>query len=116
MVFRASLTLSAASSDERMLKTLPVLFFLCTGGAAIAEATTEEITYMSCHVCHDAGGPATSIPVLKGRPYEELIVKLNTFIGAADTSTIMHRFVSGFSTADLENLARYISGLEGDVR
>jgi cytochrome c553 len=116
MDFRASLTVSAVSSDEKMLRTLPVLFFFCTGGAAIAQATTEEITYLSCRICHDAAGPATSIPVLKGRSYEELIEKLNTFIGEADVSTIMHRFASGFTAAELDNLARYISGLEGDVR
>lgn len=99
-----------------MLKSLSVVFVLSASGAAMAQSDMEDITYFSCHICHDAAGVENPIPVIRGQPYEDLLEKLNGFDAGPDNSTIMHRFVAGFSEAEIENMARFISNLESSSK
>lgn len=96
-----------------MLKSLTVCCCLCAGGAAFAQSSPAEITYVSCAVCHGDGQGEGAIPAIRGRPYKELLDYLTSRGGPSDSSTIMHRFTAGLTLPEMEGLARYISNLEG---
>jgi cytochrome c553 len=99
-----------------MVKGLAFGVLVCTSGMAFGQATTDQITYASCSVCHGNADTSGSIPAIRGLPYDRLMTSLAGFGAAGDTSTIMHKFVAGFTAAELESLARHVSGLEGGTR
>lgn len=98
-----------------MAKGLTLGVFVGTAGMALGQAAPDQITYLSCSVCH-GGDPSGSIPEIRGLPYDRLLSSLRGFDGASDSSTIMHRFVAGLTPAEIDSLARYVSGLEGGIR
>lgn len=99
-----------------MLKRLTSCLFLCAATGALAETTAEAVTFASCALCHGDGAGEGAIPAINGQPYEELRTKLHGFAGTEAEGTIMHRFVTGLTAEEIEDLARYVSGLEGPAR
>ena len=103
-----------------MFKSLISLAFLFAGAAAAAQSTTAEVTYLSCAVCHgDGQGEGQgddAIPAIRGRPHDVLLASLSGFAAEAGTATIMHRFIAALTPAEIDALARHISGLEGVAR
>ena len=89
---------------------------LCAGGAALAQSSPERITFASCAACHGDGTGPGAIPAILGEPYEDLVADLSAFAETADGTTIMHRFAVALSVPEIEALARYVSGLEGEAR
>ncbi len=96
-----------------MRKSVPVILLTMMGTAVFAQTGMVEITYISCHVCHDGRTEANEIPDIAGMSYETLRDKLMAYGQTGGNSTIMHRFVAGLSTAEIDSMARYISTLEG---
>lgn len=99
--------------QRKIGKKAALILFVALGPAA-AGAEGEQISYLSCQVCHGAAGTGSSIPTLQGRPYDELLTLLTSFATGTAQTTIMHRFMVGTTDADREGLARYISQGEGD--
>ena len=99
-----------------MFKSLISLAFLFAGAAAAAQSTTAEVTYLSCAVCHGEGQGDDAIPAIRGRPHDVLLASLSGFAAEAGTATIMHRFIAALTPAEIDALARHISGLEGVAR
>ena len=98
-----------------MYKGFILLAFLAVGGAAAAQDTPEQISYLSCQACHGSGEGEGAIPAIRGRPYADLIALLQSFTQPGNAPTIMHQFVVGFTDAEIESLAQYVSGLEGET-
>ncbi len=96
-----------------MFKNLILLGFLFMGAAAAAQSTTAEVTYLSCAVCHGDGQGDDAIPAIQGRPHDMLLASLSSFAAEGGTATIMHRFITALTPAEMDDLARHISGLEG---
>jgi len=92
-----------------MLRALTTFMFLFTGAAAIAQGVQDVIVFESCIICHGQAQTDHPIPPIAGRPRDELLARMSGFAGAAETSTIMHRFVVGLTPAEMENLADHIS-------
>lgn len=90
------------------------ILFLITGGAAHSQNAIAQISYESCTVCHGSNGDERAIPSIEGRSYETLLAALTRFSQAEGSSTIMHQFMPGFTSAEIEDLARYVSSLEGE--
>lgn len=74
-------------------------------------AGSEELTMVSCSMCHGSTGSEASIPTINGRDSQELLALMFSFASGDTTATIMHRFLLGMSNEELELLAAYISGL-----
>ena len=102
-----------AVADFSMFKGVTLFAFLAVSGAAAAQDTPEQITYISCRSCHGMGEGEGAIPAIRGRPYEDLVATLQSFTQQGGASTIMHQFMVGFSDAEIVSLARYVSGVEG---
>jgi len=97
-----------------MFKGMTFFAFFVLSGAASAQGTPEQISYVSCRSCHGSGEGEGAIPAIRGRPYEDLLTALQSF-SQPGPWTIMHQFVVGFSDTEIESLARYVSDLEGET-
>ena len=74
------------------------------GGAIIAA---------QCNGCHGFQGVSKGIvPGLKGRPAVYLAESMKEFKSDKRKGTIMNRIAKGYSDAELENVAKYYSGLK----
>ena len=114
MQMYATVSLVGTINDmQKMLKSLTLCFALCASGAAYAQPSAAEITYNSCAVCHGDGQGEGAIPAIRGQKYEALLGYMTSLGGPSDTSTIMHRFTAGLTVPEMEDLAQYISTLEG---
>lgn len=76
-----------------------------------ALASSEDVTMVSCSVCHGLTGSGASIPTINGRDSQELLALMLSFAAGDTSATIMHRFLAGMSSEELELLAVYISGM-----
>ena len=94
-----------------MVKIGTLLIGLGAAWPALAQSSPEAITYASCAVCHGSGGDR-AIPAIAGRPADEVQAELTKFAAGEAGSTIMHRFAVALTPAEIEGLARYVSGLK----
>lgn len=88
---------------------LSAAVFISFVGPALAGS--EEVTMVSCSVCHGPTVKEMSIPTINGQDKEELLALLLSFTSSDSITTIMHRFLVGMSSEELDRLAAYISGL-----
>lgn len=98
----------------KSIKGLIFILPLIMGGAVYGQDTFAQISYESCVICHGSGGREGAISSIENKPYETLLPALMLFSQAEGSSTIMHQFMPGFTDAEIEDLARYVSGLGGD--
>lgn len=98
----------------KSIKVLTFILPLIMGGAVCAADTVAQISYESCKVCHGIGEGEGAIPSIEGKSFEALLAALMLFSRAEGSSTIMHQFLPGFTDAEIEDLARYVSSLGGE--
>lgn len=96
-----------------MLRALTTCICLFTGAAAVAQGVQDAIVFESCILCHGQAQTDPPIPPIAGRPRDDLLARMTGFAGAAETSTIMHRFMVGLTPAEMESLADHISRQQG---
>lgn len=106
----------AKIGGEIMLKGLTLFMFMSVGGAALAQDSPAQISYESCMVCHGSGEGEGAIPAIAGQPYETLLASLQFFAQEAGSSTMMHQFMPAFTATEIEDLAMYVSSLEGETK
>jgi cytochrome c553 len=117
MPFCARLTLQTGNlALADMHRYLLAVGFAVACTPVLAQSTSDEITFLSCQMCHGQTDSAGVMPVIQGKPYEGLVQSLASFSGQNPGTTIMHRFVGGLTPEERDSLARYISGLEGVSR
>ncbi len=59
---------------------------------------------MSCHA-------SSQVPNLHGMPYSMLKQKIEDYASGANKATIMHQLAKGYSTEQIEAIARYFSSV-----
>ncbi len=67
----------------------------------------------NCFTCHGPEGKSPgSIPSLNGKTAEVLVKTLQDFKSGARPSTVMARHAKGYSDAEIEAIAKYISSFK----
>ncbi|MGV3650627.1 MAG: c-type cytochrome [Devosia sp.] len=99
-----------------MVRLLALLGLALMAGTAKAESSSEALAYLSCRTCHADPAASTAIPPILGLPAADLAAAMAAMRESAGETTIMHRFITALSPAEIEALATYISGLEGEAQ
>ena len=89
------------------MKTLFLVLALASGSAA----ASGERLYATCSACHGTGGAGsgTALPVLAGQPKEALVASMKAFKDGTRPATIMHQIAKGYTDAQIEEIAAYLS-------
>jgi cytochrome subunit of sulfide dehydrogenase len=70
----------------------------------------------TCYACHGTDGRlAEGIAPLAGRNHESLRDTLHLYRDGSLPSTVMKRIITGYSAAEIDAIATYLSGLPGAV-
>jgi cytochrome c553 len=88
--------------------------------AAVAHAQGQDALNVrslaaTCAACHGTDGRPVAggtVPALAGLPRADLAAQLRAFKAGARPSTIMGQLSKGFSEAQIDQLAAYISALK----
>ncbi|MDB2516509.1 hypothetical protein N9X22_04510 [Planktomarina temperata] len=84
-------------------------FLILQMSPQISLAATAELSVLSCRICHAQSGTSSEIPSLAHKSKQEVLNKFKTFLAIKTESTIMHRYMTGYSAVEREDLADYIS-------
>ena len=85
--------------------------------SAVATAQDPQTLYLqslasTCAACHGTYGRAhagPSVPVLAGKPAQELVRQMRDFKSGASPATVMQQISKGYSDAQIEQIAHYFS-------
>ncbi len=113
------------------IKSVAMWIVLGAGAAALAACTTTKPPAekpappapisaaaaanmgSNCFTCHGPEGKSPgSIPSLNGKTAEALVKTLQDFKSGARPSTVMARHAKGYSDAEIEAIAKYISSFK----
>ena len=91
---------------------------LCLVLAAVAHAESPssegpptETIARNCTGCHGPDGKSPgNIPVIAGKPADDLAKKMMEFRDGKRESTLMVRIMKGFADEDIRRLAEYFAG------
>ena len=83
-----------------------------TGAMAQAPANLGALVVQTCSGCHggDLKGQG-GMPLLRGRPAEELATKMNEFRANQRYSTVMGRLARGLTAEEIQAVSAYIASL-----
>jgi cytochrome c553 len=90
------------------------------GNADLGKATVDKVACASCHGA-DFQSPAAPIyPKLAGQHYDYLVQALKGYKNPKNqmmgrTNALMNGFAAQLSNDDIENVAAYLSGLNGSL-
>ncbi|HEY1226155.1 MAG TPA: c-type cytochrome [Ramlibacter sp.] len=94
----------------------PALLLALLLPAAVLAQSPESLQVRSlaatCATCHGTDGRAaagTSMAGLAGQPREYLLQQLRAFREGSRPATVMHQIASGYSDAQLQQLAAYFA-------
>lgn len=89
------------------MKTLFLALVLASGSAA----ASGERLYATCSACHgtSGAGSGTALPVLAGQPKQALVASMKAFKNGTRPATIMHQIAKGYTDAQIEEMAAYLS-------
>lgn len=86
---------------------------LATGPAAAADISRGAVLSSTCFTCHGTDGHSPgSIPSIYGIPAEIMIRNMQAFRSGERPATVMDRHARGYTDADIEAIAEYLSGIE----
>lgn len=79
--------------------------------ASNTAAANGQRLYASCAACHgtNGAGAGNTLPVLAGQPKDALVASMRAFKGGARPATIMHQISKGYTDAQIEQIAVYLS-------
>jgi cytochrome c553 len=89
-----------------------IVFALAVGCAAGAEAQSisGRDVAAACAACHGTQGRARgAIPVLAGRPKDDMVSELREFRDGRRPSTVMQQLAKGYTDAQIEAAAAYFA-------
>lgn len=91
-----------------MNKLLTILFML---PAMASAASLGERLYATCSACHGTAGAlaGNALPKLAGQPKQTLIAAMRAFRDGSRPATIMHQISKGYTEAQVEQIATYLS-------
>lgn len=86
---------------------------LAASQTAIAADAGGKIIAAQCNGCHGFEGTSKGIiPSLRGKPAVYLSESMKEFKSDKRKGTIMNRIAKGYSDGELDNVAKYYSGLK----
>lgn len=89
------------------MKALFVVLALASGSAA----ANGERLYANCAACHGTSGAGngSTLPVLAGQSKDALVASMQAFKDGTRPATIMHQIAKGYSDAQIEEIAVFLS-------
>ncbi|TXF11428.1 c-type cytochrome [Pelomicrobium methylotrophicum] len=95
---------------EKSAAWLAVPLVLWPAAAGAAEDLQARGWAASCAACHGTEGRAVgAMPVLAGRPKQELYGALKAFKDGSRPATVMHQHAKGYSDEQLKRIAEYFA-------
>lgn len=95
------------------LYALMAIAGLATSQAVCAADAGGAIIAAQCNGCHGFEGTSKGVvPDLKGKPAVYLSQSMKEFKSDKRQGTIMNRIAKGYSDVELDNVAKYYSGLK----
>lgn len=99
-------------------KLLAGLALVCLTTWASADALQVRSMAASCSACHGANGMAQQgmaqqgMESLAGQKKEDLLKKMQDFKSGKKPATLMHQLSTGYSDAQIDQLASYFAALK----
>lgn len=90
------------------------LFLALVAAPMSAMAQTPHVRALAatCAACHGTDGraqPDAAMPVLAGRPKDELVAQLRAFREGTRPATVMHQIARGYTDAQIDELASWFA-------
>jgi len=100
-------------STRKLLFAAMAIAGVATGQSASAADAGGAIIAAQCNGCHGFEGVSKGVvPSLKGKPAVYLSESMKEFKSDKRRGTIMNRIAKGYSDVELDNVAKYYSGLK----
>lgn len=100
-------------SARKLFIAATAMASLAASQAVFAANAGGKIIAAQCNGCHGFEGVSKGIvPSLKGRPEVYLAESMKEFKSDKRKGSIMNRIAKGYSDAELDNVAKYYSGLK----
>lgn len=89
------------------IEAMFVVLALASGSAA----ANGERLYATCSACHGTSGASngTALPMLAGQSKEALVASMKAFKAGTRPATIMHQIAKGYTDAQIDEIAAYLS-------
>ncbi len=83
--------------------------------ASNTAAANGQRLYATCAACHgtNGAGAGNALPLLAGQPKDALVASMRAFKTGARPATIMHQIAKGYTDAQIEAIAVYLSTQKG---
>jgi cytochrome c553 len=89
---------------------LAILMLGASPAFAASELASAPPGATSCSGCHGArAGAERALPVIQGRPADEIVAALDAFRTGKRPATVMNRIAPGFSVAETRAIALWLS-------
>jgi len=99
-------------SKSKLAAMLAIASLVASPAVTAADAGGAIIA-AQCNGCHGFEGASKgAAPALKGRPAPYLSQSMKDYKSGKTKGTIMNRIAKGYSDAELDNVAKYYSGLK----
>ncbi|MBE0615671.1 MAG: c-type cytochrome [Burkholderiales bacterium] len=99
-------------STSKLAAMLAVASLLASQPVTAADAGGAIIA-AQCNGCHGFEGASKgAAPALKGKPAQHLSRSMKDYKSGKAKGSIMNRIAKGYSDAELDNVAKYYSGLK----
>jgi len=99
---------------QRIIAAAALCLLLSAGAraeSASGEGPPTETIARNCMGCHGPDGKSPGkIPVLAGKPADDLAKKMMEFRDGKRESAVMGRIMKGFADDDIRSLAEYFAG------
>ncbi len=83
--------------------------------ASNTAAANGQRLYATCAACHgtNGAGSGNTLPLLAGQPKDTLAASMRAFKSGTRPATIMHQIAKGYTDAQIEEIAVYLSMQKG---
>lgn len=99
-------------STSKLAAMLAIASLVASQAVSAADAGGAIIA-AQCNGCHGFEGASKgAAPALKGKPAQYLSKSMKDYKSGKTKGSIMNRIAKGYSDAELDNVAKYYSGLK----
>lgn len=105
--------------NKLLIAALACTGLIVSGGAVAGNAAAGKEKAQMCAACHGPDGNTPLMPEypkIAGQPADYLEKALRDYKKGARKNPVMMPMAQGLSKQDMQDLAAYYSGLEGDLK
>lgn len=105
--------------SKLLIATLAFTGLIVSGGAVAGDPEAGKEKAQMCAACHGPDGNTPLMPEypkIAGQPADYLEKALRDYKKGARKNPVMMPMAQGLSKQDMQDLAAYYSGLEGDLK